>query len=496
MGRAAPRPGRRLAATVASSLSPARSTTLRAASKTARWDDGIPPLLRPLVRAYLLGYASTVAPRLISLLLKHLTRRRHTTTTEGNDPQQPQPPRHNKEPFLAALVRILRGGLAWQRFPTFCAAIVGGSTFLAVPLRAIFDRLAGNLSLLARQRLSRWLATFIAGYISLLLLQSKPLPPTDNSQPPARLAGRTLDLTLFAFTRALDATITTVYRRRHPSTTTKSPLTRAVDPLIFALSSSLIMWAWFYHPARLPPSYQKWISSAAAVDPRLILALRRCRSGTLRYGVVDDTQAALLGGMCADLGLPPAWGDPAVAVPFPCELVHMGHGGGSCEVHALWRFAHSARWALGTYLPLTLVLAISRRAGWRGILKALNSSARSSAFLGAFVALFYYGVCLARTRLGPRMLGTSVRVRQAIDGGLCVASGCLLCGWSVLVEKAGRRGDMALFVAPRALATLLPRRYAVEKQWRETVVFAASAAVVFTVAMERPGRVRVYNEMR
>ncbi|KAK3683515.1 integral membrane protein [Podospora appendiculata] len=481
MGRAAPRPGR-LAATVASSLSPARSTR---ASKTARWDDGIPPLLRPLVRAYLLGYASTVAPRLITLLLKHLTHRRHT---EGGQPQ-PQPS-HHKEPFLAALARILRGGLDWQRFPTFCAAIVGGSTLLAVPLRAIFDRLAGNLSLLARQRLSRWFATFTAGYLSLLLLQSKPLRPsssTDETQPTSR-AGRTLDLTLFAFTRALDATITTLWRRRRPAT--KSPLTRLADPLLFALSSSLIMWAWFYYPARLPPSYQKWISSAAAVDPRLILALRGCHAGTLRYGVVDPAQAALLGGMCADLGLPPAWGDPAVAVPFPCTLVHMGHGGASCEAHALWRFARSARWALGTYLPLAVVLAVSRRAGWRGILKAVASSARSSAFLGAFVALFYYGVCLARTRLGPRVLGTAVAVRQAIDGGLCVASGCLLCGWSVLVEKPGRRGDMALFVAPRALATLLPRRYALEKQWRETVVFAASTAVVFTITLEQPGRVR------
>lgn len=49
---------------------------------------------------------------------------------------------------------------------------------------------------------------------------------------------------------------------------------------------------------------------------------------------------------------------------------------------------------------------------------------------------------------------------------------------------------MALFVAPRALATLLPRRYALDKQWRETVVFAASWAVVLTCVMENKRRVR------
>jgi hypothetical protein len=49
---------------------------------------------------------------------------------------------------------------------------------------------------------------------------------------------------------------------------------------------------------------------------------------------------------------------------------------------------------------------------------------------------------------------------------------------------------MALFVAPRAMATLLPRKYALEKQWRETAVFAASTAVVFTCALENKARVR------
>lgn len=65
-----------------------------------------------------------------------------------------------------------------------------------------------------------------------------------------------------------------------------------------------------------------------------------------------------------------------------------------------------------------------------------------------------------------------------------------MCGWSLLLENEGRRKDIALFVAPRALATLLPRRYEMKSQWKETLAFATSAAVILTCARENPKRVR------
>ena len=272
------------------------------------------------------------------------------------------------------------------------------------------------------------------------------------------------------------------------------------------------MWAWFYHPTKLPQAYRKWISSAAAVDPRLIEALRRCRAGELRYGSPSSSEhAQLLQPMCAEYGWPLQWGDPSVAVPFPCEMVHMGTGP-SCERHALARFARSIKWALATYLPLNLLVVARARRRWnrRALVTALISATRSSAFLGAFIALFYYGVCLARTRVGPHVVrpgpaltedqntnkdkdndqDSHARRCQRIDGGLCVGAGCALCGWSILLEKPGRVANMALFVAPRALATLLPRRYPLARQWRETLAFALAAAVVLPTAQENPARVR------
>lgn len=260
-----------------------------------------------------------------------------------------------------------------------------------------------------------------------------------------------------------------------------------IDPAVFSVSCAFIMWSWFYYPEKLPPSYNKWITSAASVDMRLIEALRRCRARTLRYGE-DTGDAPLLGSMCADYQWPVEWGDPAKSIPFPCEIVHMGCGS-SCEFHAISRFARSWKWAMYTYLPLALAFKL-RRPSQKNLILAFLSAARSSAFLGTFIMLFYYGVCIGRTRVGPYAIGKSTACRQYIDGGLCVGTGCLLCGWSVLIETSSRRKDMSLFVAPRALATVVPRKYPVENQWRETMVFAASAAVVMTCVLENPRRVR------
>ena len=312
-----------------------------------------------------------------------------------------------------------------------------------------------------------------------------------------RYAGRTLDLTLFAVTRALDVIVGELWHRRKLRrqaakqwTRLESSIGALADPAVFAMSSGLVMWTWFYRPERLPRAYNKWIGPAAAVDARLISALQRCRDGTLVYGQ-DTGQANLLGGMCDDYRWPRAWGDPARSIPFPCEMVHMGSGP-SCERHAASRFLRSFRWALATHLPLALAMAArkGKLPTPRSLARTAASAARSSAFLAAFIALFYYGVCLARTRLGPRLLGGHPAARQRIDGGVCVGAGCALCGWSLLLEAPHRRGEVALFVVPRALATLLPRRYPWECQWRETLAFAASTAVVLTCLRENRGRVR------
>lgn len=85
----------------------------------------IPPPLRPLVRAYLLGYASAVLPRLLTLVLQHLSNRERKTPNYAL-------PERDENTFLESAKHVLKTGLDPCRFPTFCAALVGGATLLQV----------------------------------------------------------------------------------------------------------------------------------------------------------------------------------------------------------------------------------------------------------------------------------------------------------------------------------------------------------------------------
>ncbi|KGQ08581.1 hypothetical protein BBAD15_g6096 [Beauveria bassiana D1-5] len=435
----------------------------RAAARRPGLPLAVPPALRPVIRAYVLGYASAVAPRLLTLAVQHFLKlRRNSAQLLPADPE-------DEPTFLVGARHILRSGFDPQRFPTFCAVLVAGTSLLHV---GTAPRRHSTARRTKREEEVRC----------------------------RQMAGRTIDLTLFAATRAADVIVGELWAQRRSRRQLANKWTKAeaftqymADPLVFVSSCALIMWSWFYYPDSLPRGYQKWITSAAQVDTRLIEALRRFHFGALVYGR-ETGQAGLVGDMCDDYGLPRRWGDPVTQIPLPCEIVHMGCGP-SCEYHALSRFVRSWKWSMYTYLPLALALQLrktssSAPAARRALLRALSSAARSSAFLACYITLFYYGVCLARSRVGPLLLGTSTPTRQLLDAKLCVGTGCFLCGWSVLVETAGRRKDMGLFVAPRALGTLVPRQYPKEKQWRETLVFAASTAVVFTCVLENPRRVR------
>jgi hypothetical protein len=273
-----------------------------------------------------------------------------------------------------------------------------------------------------------------------------------------------MDLTLFTFTRAMDVLVCLAWSRWRALRRSQNhwSLAESVAPVLadaglFAASSAVVMWAWFYLPERLPRSYGKWIGEVAKVDIRLIEALRRARRGIFVYGK-ETGQAPLLESMCEDYNWPREWGDPSKTVPIPCEMVHMGCGP-NCENHAAWRFARTFKFACATYIPLQVAFRLRSMKTMSSLRRALTDALRSSTFLASFVSIFYYSVCLARTRIGPKIFSRETVTPQMWDSGLCVGAGCLMCGWSILVESARKRQEIALFVAPRAAATVLPRYY-------------------------------------
>lgn len=486
-------------------------------------------LTKPLARAYFFGYLSSTSPRIINVLAA-LARRKISPSVA-----------------IHRLLQIFRQAAELNRFPAFCGILVGGSTLLQLPIKKLIItvvRLFGTrnwkANQIAHQRLARFLAALISASVSFDLLNNRPvsrivprsvdltnptsesnngvgpfdelpemsvsavqtgMPEPATSLAPA-LAGRTMDLTLFAVTRALDVLISVMWARTtSPSSHIARAVSQSTTPFLFCASAATIMHAWFYTPSRLPSAYNRWISSAAELDQRLLLALRHARYGTFIYGK-DTGMAPLLTSMCKDYGFPDVWGDPAKTVPVPCELVHMGYGK-SCEKHALIRFWRGWAFAARMYGPLQLIVLLrGARAKARlqgnakliitkdALAKATIDMARSSAFLGAFIALFYYGVCLSRTRLGPKILSPKTISPQMWDSGLCVMAGCALCGASVLVEQERKRLEILFFVLPRAAAAWFPRRYLRENMWKEQAAFAFSSAVVFAAVQEKPSTVR------
>ena len=370
---------------------------------------------------------------------------------------------------------------------------MGGYTFLQIPLRFLLELAVSPSCLKPQFRLRRdreiilqFVSAFCSSWFGLGLLNGLQVDQTRsessskifNERPltsqrvnaqerpftqPALVAGRSIDMTLFAVSRAAETIIHKVWLRRKSArlikgqwTAFESAVSRYADSWLFATSAGSVMWAWFYTPERLPPAYRAWIRSAADVDDRLVQVLRKAREGQFVYGK-DTGQSSILQSMCKDYNWPLLWGDPAKTVPIPCEMVHMGYGP-SCHLHAALRFFKAFRFALIMYLPLQLLIRV-RKPSFAPLRKACMEAARSAAFLGAFVSLFYYGVCLSRTQVGPKILSPKIVTPMMWDAGLCVRAGCLLCGWSILFEAEKRRQELAMFVVPRAAATLFPRKY-------------------------------------
>lgn len=458
-------------------------------------------LLQPVLRAYGLGYLALTAPRLLGYIPSLL---RKDTSCRLK---------------LERLYRVLLSGWGLNKFSTCCAVLVGGATwlpFLFFRIASLCKQYIAHSSLRPSPefvRIVRFVSAFVSAWAAFNLLNSRRNntdkdTATNNDSKwqyqsngnkaeihRPELSGRSLDLTLFSLTRAANVIASIAWngwekRRKDRGRWSRAEALapRVADAGMFAASSAVVMWAWFYCPERLPRSYEKWIGEAAKVDNRLIEALRRARRGTFIYGR-DTGQAPLLESMCKEYGWPVKWGDPAITVPIPCEMVHMGCGP-SCEWHAMSRLLRSFKFALLANLPLQLLLRARLKQPAASINRAIKDAARSSSFLALFISMFYYSVCLARTRLGPKLLSSKTVTPMMWDSGLCVGAGCLMCGWSILAESPSRRKEIALFVAPRAAATLLPRRYDRKYLLREQATFTLSAAVIITCVQERPDLIR------
>ncbi|KAI9444812.1 hypothetical protein H4582DRAFT_1844888 [Lactarius indigo] len=483
--------------------------------------------LQIAIRTYPLALSLSLGPSLLSFLASSRTR------TTG---------------LASGLKSILLRELRITSFPfAITVAVAGGSSlqFLWKRLERKWTKAprgSGEGGFLAR--LEPWQRTFVcnalASLTAITLLQSRRPPvrtrkvdiPIPCAVPVAqtRETGRshfsaTLDLTLLVLVRAFDTlTQRIVFKRagneKKQARKRRLSITTKLDALAFWASSAGIMWCFFYEPERLPRSYVKWIGSLANIDDRIVAALRAIRSKRWSYvhgTSLDPNPLALLS---RDLGYPAQWGDPNILPAYggyaakaiwkplgvhgrgsvggvPCEIVHGSVTGGSCTANVTIRGVRAFLQALALYLPVHVLPILIKRPqklfSFPAILDTFLGIVRSASFLSAFVSSFWAAVCFTRTLVVARALP---RISHDFyDGPFgCVLAGCLACGGSIWVESGRRRGEMALYVLPRAIRACLPNRwlrsgrksvYAIER-----TVFTLSLATLLTTAVHHPETLR------
>ncbi|KAF9456193.1 hypothetical protein BDZ94DRAFT_1204828 [Collybia nuda] len=364
----------------------------------------------------------------------------------------------------------------------------------------------------------------------------------------------TLDLTILLLVRAMDSLLQALIRaatkpspkhdgksrRKSTSIVTNKYIndkvkqtwdrqikTRAsqIDALIFWGCSARIMWCFFYDPGRLPRSYVKWIATLANLDDRVIQVLNLIKEGQWSYTKGSPLHSEVLSNFAEELGHNALWGDPSALPAYggatanaawkvlgvnnrpgvgglPCELVHGTVGStfglqGSCTVNSSLRAVKAFFEAVAIYLPAHFLPMLLTRPGAilqpHHTLSTLFGALRSATFLTTFVTSYWYTVCLTRTLVFARIF--PFISHDFWDGPFgCILAGCMVCGSSIWIENGRRRGEMALYVLPRAIRACLPGTWAQNgnrgAQIAERLLFILSFSTLITAAMHHPETLR------
>ncbi|KAI8344343.1 hypothetical protein BC941DRAFT_408384 [Chlamydoabsidia padenii] len=444
------------------------------------------PLLTAL-RAFGLSWGLTTAPGFLSLVLKlcvALTRSGHHRTSLI------------RQFLFIKLPKLLKSSIYQNGFPWLVTGAFASHRFvrhvlqrwslLLVRHKADSNNNKTKISLLADNPRG---VMFLSAAASMLLVR-RFFPNT-----------KTMEFTFFTLVRALDVCA----HRAYQSPTVTGALPAWVmdygSVIVFSLACTEIMFSWFYEPSRLPKGYSMWITKMAQMDERLLWVLRSIKDGSWVYGK-DTGMNDLLGNYCLDLGLPYEAGVPARG-RIPCRVVHGGQPWG-CEVHAMTRFAKGFAKVFLLYFSvhLTPPLLFKRQKLAQdplgSIQHILKASIRSSTFLATFITLIWYSICLTRTRIGHQLLGIQ---QERLDDTLGPLIGSAMCGLSLMIENKHRRGEMALYVVPRALFSVTERLigswYNKGRWWEpklaeatETLVFATSVMTVLNAMYKDKDMVR------
>lgn len=407
------------------------------------------------LRAFIFAYIYIVLPKIISTIFRLSRSKKY-------------------HEIIPRIWKLIRAAFRGEKFPALAGQLLLRINIME-PIFFYFLKRSGLLSTRANLAVSTFLASFIASLTTFPRFQKHVVSYGRHNS---------LDLTLLIATRAVDTTLSSALLGLGGGS-----YASLGDGALFIASSTLIMYSWFFHPERLPPAYRNWITQAANMDDDIVSLLKQIKEKKVKYGEPGPGDE-MMERYCARYGRGPREGSLVTNVPLSCEAVH-AFKTKNCELHALWRFVRGFQFAFKLYGGINLFMLMFPRRNTTfasRLLRSLKSSIRSSCFLGSFIFLNWYGVCLARTRLLPKLFPNVPPERW--DDTICVASGCFLSGFSCFVDTPQRRKELALFVAPRGVGTLVSAEPTPRNLRIESVVFAISMAILVAYSRRDARKVR------
>lgn len=237
------------------------------------------------------------------------------------------------------------------------------------------------------------------------------------------------------------------------------------EALLFCICSTQIVHALFCRPDTLARSYEIWLSNASGASRQAIKMVRDMNlAGSFdvqdidkilqRSDVIPANRTALLAVQALASGDPPDFG-----LYPPCNAIHPWVE--SCRRVPIPRLMAVFKWAFPIYgalhfLPMILFKRkafLSKPIHMLG--KAGLGTIRSSAFLAAFVASFQSWVCLKHYIYEVLSSQKTLRLPKSMINFFVskysYALGGFLGALSLFIEERRRRGELAMYVLPKAM---------------------------------------------
>ncbi|KDN49260.1 hypothetical protein RSAG8_01962, partial [Rhizoctonia solani AG-8 WAC10335] len=233
------------------------------------------------------------------------------------------------------------------------------------------------------------------------------------------------------------------------------------DVMVFSLCCGQIMYAFLLSPTTIPHSYRVWIQRASKV-PIAGVRMNHDLSRTGKFNLDDIKE------LIDWKRITPANRDRLMARLeaatkghfgshfAPCAAVHPWFD--SCRSVPLDRFITVTSWMVPIYGALHFIpmVLFKQSEFMKHPLKMLRRSAyataRSSTFLGVFVAIYQTYFCFKHNLyLAARLKLIPPNLRFAFISRASWWLGGFLSGLSLLVEDKRRRGELAMYVLPRGL---------------------------------------------